>query len=81
MDRGARWATVHGVTNSGTQLSAFHFTTGCSITTISNCPRRLTELSNWRSSVLNYRCAGAGLLLTLQLIRAGSGGARALEWL
>ena len=26
MDRGARWATVHGVTKSGTQLSDFTFT-------------------------------------------------------
>ena len=26
MDRGARWATVHGVTNSQTRLSHFHFT-------------------------------------------------------
>ena len=25
MDRGAWWATVHGVTNSQTQLSDFHF--------------------------------------------------------
>ena len=25
MDRGAWWATVHGVAKSGTQLSNFHF--------------------------------------------------------